>query len=145
MVERSTANNPEPVQSSGGDDVLGDGLGGHSEMTIMRKALFTGLALAFAVATVAPAMAGGYGSYNNYEKYHGKNYGSYLDKDYGRYGSKDYDSKDYGRYHNKDYGSKDYGRYGDKDYRYSKRDKDYGRYGDKDYGSKDYGKVRVAE
>src|SRR6476646_7929267 len=127
MVERSTANSPEPVQSSGGDDVLGDGLGGHSEMTIMRKALFTGLALAFAVATVAPAMAGGYGSYNNYDKYHGKN------------------GKNYGSYHDEDYGSKDYGRYGDKDYRYSKRDKDYGRYGDKDFGSKDYGKVRVAE
>ena len=72
MVERSTADSPALVGSFAGDDVLGEGLGGHSEKAIMRKALFTGLALAFAVATVAPAMAGSYGSYNNYDKYHGK-------------------------------------------------------------------------
>jgi hypothetical protein len=128
-----------------GDVVPSNGLGGHSERLVMRKALCTGLALVFAVATVAaPAMAGGY---NNYGKQHGEygGYGRYgnHDKDYGRYGDKDYDrygkhDRDYGRY-----GDKDYGRHGDKDYgRYGKNDRDYGRYGDKDYG---HGKVRVAE
>ena len=112
-----------------GDDVLGNGLGGHSEKKIMRKALYAGMALAFAVTAVTPAMAGSYPSYGKH------------DNDYGRYGKHD---SDYGRYGKHD---NDYGRYGkhDNDYgRYGKRDNDYSRYGNKDYG-KNYGKVRVAE
>jgi hypothetical protein len=106
-----------------GDDVLGDGLGGHSEKTPMRKAVCTGLALALVATAVVPAMAGSYGSYSNYSgstnnhrSEYGKDYGS-RDKDYGRYSSYRGDDKDYGRY----------GKGSDRDYGHRDSDKNYGR------------------